>query len=226
MQSIVNEKKQYISLLILSVVLSLLLPLIITMLNMRYLNSTAIIISAASGAVLIFAWVRYRFKLCLPFAAVAIFLTLSANLVSILTSQIQLSSGILINILISTTLNCAIVFVNIGVAKAFAGVIKGKIKAALVIILSINVLNVILQIITLMINYFLNFQVLQATSINLTNIVFNRIVRMLIPSLLNCVLSFAVYLVLLGIYEEPDKFNSALKKAKMLIKKLWDTTAN
>jgi membrane-associated HD superfamily phosphohydrolase len=166
MQTIVHGKKQYLTLLVLSAIFILLIPLIYyiiqcidSLLFMKNIDvpgslqrALSIIyhvnlISAAAGsAVLIFAFVRYRFKLCLPFIAVEIFTMMSLNIISILilteADKTELTSSLLANLTFQIALSCALIFIKLGIAKFFAKHIKNEIAAVSVIFLALSVVRV------------------------------------------------------------------------------------
>jgi hypothetical protein len=254
MQPIVHGKKQYLTLLVLSAIFILLIPLIYyiiqcidSLLFMKNIDvpgslQRAFIIIyhvntifvAAGSAVSIFAFVRYRFKLCLPFIAVALISSLVIDIASLLFVSAANKTGISFSTLASPifqiAISLAIAFLNIGIAKTFSKHVKNEIVAVSLILLVISIFNLFQILINYVRIYFLTFVVNKnPNTINWSSFyhyLFLGMPRTFLSLLYSYIYIFVAYLILWVVYDKRDKVPVFLSNAKTVLKRLWDSTAN
>ncbi len=216
MQTETFGKKQYFTLLGLSAIFILLLPLAYYLIELKftyptftyypalfYINRVTNFFSVTCGAVLIYAYIRYSFKACLPFIAMQILILILFDIISLRLYIVtkEYTPALLLYITLNLTLTVAIIFFNFGITKLFTRHINNEILAVSLIILIMNLLRPI-------------------------NFTLSGFTRNLLTLILDYIFMFAAYLILLAVYDKHEKAHAYFSNAKTVFKKLWNKTAN
>lgn len=218
-------KKQYIILLILSVFVSLLLPMIGYPFEIKYnsflltLSAILNIFSIAGVSILVFVSFRYKFKYCLPLALFSIILIIYNAIFLSLYNKSFLDSHFLFRIIVNDVLYCALPFASIGVAKLTAKHTKKEILAVLITLLGISVLDLIIRIIFEITVYYQDFVLLKENYI----VSLKSYFPMILAILYKYILMFVIYYILKFAFSDNKK--EKIAKFALNVKKLWAKTA-
>ena len=242
METVSYEKKRYFILLALSVITTLILPLLRNLYSIiAFLNNSTDLngtvsnvifyigfISAYAGyAVLIFAAIRYRFKFCLPFVAVAILENIVALTVAFVSNKangVETSSTVysIINILLSW----ALPFAYIGIAKTSAKYLKKEFIVILITFLGMLIVSLFVSISSNILYLLLILNPGGYTS-NPAFRILDVMKSTLVRSLRGYLYITAAYLIIRLIFTDKkrEKFFKILSTTKTTAKKLWELTS-
>lgn len=221
-------KKQYVMLLIISLVLSVLIPMIGYQIEIKYITnypliniiSTVVNVFGIVGtSILVFISFRYKFKYCLPFAFFPVILYIYDLICLSLYNKSFLDSSYLLSFIVNNVLLCIAPFAIVGISKLSAKHTKKEISAVIITFIAILVLNLVIYILYDITRY------IQDTVFLKENYIFTlkSYFTMILYHLCKCILMFAVYYIIKFAFSDNKK--EICSKFSSNVKKLWAKTA-
>lgn len=241
METMVHGKKQYFILLALSAVTAFLLPVICSAvtadLYIKFMPYSSwfpepasfiigIICGYISSAVLIFTAIRYRFKLCLPFAAISILGSVFSLIALFVVCRIlRIGIGSIYYTVFNTLISVAVPFIYIGIAKLSAKYIKKEIAVVAVSLLGMQILSYIERLTSRTMD--LAFNQLPITYSGRLTYLFHGLAGTLLYLLREYLFIAAAYLLIKLFFAENKKakLSKITSKVTSTAKKLWGATS-
>ena len=194
--------------------------------------------NAVGTAILIYASVKYCFRLCLPFVAVAFVFSLLMNIANftVPSEYIHVHENWQSIIILTTLYSSLYIIVRsliiIGIMKVFLKILRNEYASISITILAMMVLNFLMLFPNTILNYYVNVQLLgnNMSSIdwNLTAYVSRITANRILSFLLSYLYVIAGYVIIRVLFSDNKriKIYKFFSRAKTILKKLWEATSN